>query len=56
VNAVMNLRVPYNSGKLPSGYTTNGLSSSAQVHRASHLADTERRKWLCSVSSGRPQE
>jgi hypothetical protein len=30
VNAVMNLRVPLNAGKLSSGYTTSGLSSSAQ--------------------------
>jgi hypothetical protein len=27
VNAVMNFRVPYNSGKLSSGYTIGGLSS-----------------------------
>jgi hypothetical protein len=32
VNAVMNLRVPYNAGKLSNGYTTDGLSSSAQLH------------------------
>jgi hypothetical protein len=31
VNAVMNLRVPKNDGKLSSGYTTGGLSSSAQL-------------------------
>jgi hypothetical protein len=30
VNAVMNLRNPY-VGKLSSGYTTGGLSSSAQL-------------------------
>jgi hypothetical protein len=35
VNAVMNLRVLYGSGKLSSVYTTNGLSSSAQIHRFS---------------------
>jgi hypothetical protein len=35
VNAVMNLRFPYNAGKLPSGCTTCGLSSSAQLHRIS---------------------
>jgi hypothetical protein len=35
VNAVMNLRVPY--GKLSSGYTTGGLSSSAQLHRVSRF-------------------
>jgi hypothetical protein len=32
VNAVMNLQVPYNAGKLSSGYTTGGLSNSAQIH------------------------
>jgi hypothetical protein len=30
VNGVMNLQVPKNVGKLSSGYTTDGLSSSAQ--------------------------
>jgi hypothetical protein len=35
VNAVMNLRVPKNSEKLPNGYTSGGLSSSAQLHRIS---------------------
>jgi hypothetical protein len=33
VNAVMNLRVPQNAGKVSSGFTTGGLSSSAQLHR-----------------------
>jgi hypothetical protein len=33
VNAVMNLRVPRNAGKLSSGFTTGGLSSSAQFQR-----------------------
>jgi hypothetical protein len=36
VNAVMNLRVPYNAGKLSSGLTTGGLSSSAQLHRVNN--------------------
>jgi hypothetical protein len=31
VNAVMNLRVAYNAGKVLSGLTTGGLSSSAQL-------------------------
>jgi hypothetical protein len=31
----MDLRVPYNAGKLSSGCTTGGLSSSAQLHRVS---------------------
>jgi hypothetical protein len=35
VNAVMNLRVPYNAGKLPSGCTSCGLSSGTQLHRVS---------------------
>jgi hypothetical protein len=33
VNAVMNLRVPYNTGKLSSDVTTGGLSSSVQLDR-----------------------
>jgi hypothetical protein len=35
VNAVMNLRVLSNAGELSSGYTTGGLSSSAQLYRVS---------------------
>jgi hypothetical protein len=35
VNAVMNLRVPQNAGKLQSGYTIGGLSSNIQFHRVS---------------------
>jgi hypothetical protein len=35
VIAVMNLRVPQNSEKVLSGYSTDGLSSSAQLHRVS---------------------
>jgi hypothetical protein len=37
VNVVMNLRVPLNAGKLSSGFTTGGLSSSAQLHRVGWL-------------------
>jgi hypothetical protein len=37
VNSVMNLRVPYNAGYLPSGCTTCGLSSGTQLHRDSYL-------------------
>jgi hypothetical protein len=33
VNAIMNLWVPQNAGKLSSGYTIGGLSSSGQFHR-----------------------
>jgi hypothetical protein len=32
VNSVLNLRVPSNAGKLSSGLTSSGLSSSAQLH------------------------
>jgi hypothetical protein len=32
VNSVLNLRVPLNPGKLSSGLTSSGLSSSAQLH------------------------
>jgi hypothetical protein len=32
VNSVLNLRVSWNAGKLSSGLTTSGLSSSAQLH------------------------
>jgi hypothetical protein len=35
VNAVMNLRVPYNAVKLSSDHAIGGLSSSAQFHRVS---------------------
>jgi hypothetical protein len=35
VNAIMDLRVPENAGKLSSGLITGGLSSSAQLHRVS---------------------
>jgi hypothetical protein len=35
VNKVMNLRVLQNAGKLSSGCTTDGLSSSAQLHTVS---------------------
>jgi hypothetical protein len=35
VNSVMNLRVPLNAGKVPSGCTTCGLSSGTQLHRVS---------------------
>jgi hypothetical protein len=31
-NSVLNLRVPYNAGKLSSVQTTRDLSSSAQLH------------------------
>jgi hypothetical protein len=34
-NAVMNLRLPQNAGKLWSDFTTGGLSSSTQLHRVS---------------------
>jgi hypothetical protein len=37
VNSVLNLRAPCNAGKLSSGLTCSGLSSSAQLHRVSYL-------------------
>jgi hypothetical protein len=33
VNAVMNLRIPYNGGKLSNGFTTGILASSAHLRR-----------------------
>jgi hypothetical protein len=35
VNSVLNLWIPWNAGKLSSGLTSSGLSSSAQLHRVS---------------------
>jgi hypothetical protein len=35
VNAVLHLRVPYNAGKLPSGYTAGGLTSGTKHQRIS---------------------
>jgi hypothetical protein len=35
VNSVLNLRVPWNSGKLSSGLTSSGLLSNAQLYRVS---------------------
>jgi hypothetical protein len=32
VNSVLNLRVPWNAGKLSGGLTSSGLSSGAQLH------------------------
>jgi hypothetical protein len=32
VNSLLNLRVPWNAGKLSSGPASSGLSSSAQLH------------------------
>jgi hypothetical protein len=36
VNSELNLRVPSNAGKLSSGLTSSGLSSSAQLHRVKY--------------------
>jgi hypothetical protein len=38
VNSVTNLGVPLNAGELSSGFTTGGLSSSAQLHRVGQSA------------------
>jgi hypothetical protein len=35
VNSVLNIRVPWNAGKISSGLTSTGPSSSAQLHRGS---------------------
>jgi hypothetical protein len=35
VDAVKNLRVPYNAGKVSNGFTTGALSTCAQFHRVS---------------------
>jgi hypothetical protein len=35
VNSVLNLRIPWDAGKLSSGLASSGLSSSAQLHRVS---------------------
>jgi hypothetical protein len=37
VNVVINLRVPWNAGKLSSGFTNGGIWSSAQIHRVGLL-------------------
>jgi hypothetical protein len=37
VKAVMNLLVPSNAGKLPSGCTIYGLSSGTQLHTVSEI-------------------
>jgi hypothetical protein len=38
VCVVMNLWAPLNAEKLSSGFTTGGLTSSAELHRVSYLA------------------
>jgi hypothetical protein len=40
VNSVLNLRVPWNAGKLSSGLTSSRISSSAQLHKS----------WLVNLS------
>jgi hypothetical protein len=49
VNSVLNLRVPWNAGKLSSGLTTGGLLSSAQLHRASLCVCA----WVCVCARAR---
>jgi hypothetical protein len=46
VNSVLNLRVPWNAGKLSNGLTSSGLSSSAQLHRDSLAATFSFKKLL----------
>jgi hypothetical protein len=38
VNSVLNLRVPWNAGKLSSGLTSSGFSISVQLHIVSYIA------------------
>jgi hypothetical protein len=40
VNAVMNIGVPFNAGKLLSGCTTCGFSSGTQLHRVGWLVSS----------------
>jgi hypothetical protein len=49
VNAVMNLRVPSNAGKLPTGCTTCGLSSGTQLHRVIVVTYTVRTRVTLST-------
>jgi hypothetical protein len=47
VNSVINLRVPLNVGKLSTGYSTGGLSSSAQLHIVNSGVDGRKTlKWF----------
>jgi predicted small integral membrane protein len=51
-NAVMNLRVPYNAGKLSRGYTIRGLSSSSQFHRVDWIGlAQDRDKWRAVMNA-----
>jgi hypothetical protein len=59
VNSGLNLRVPLNAGKLSSGLTTGGLSSSAQLHRVSFLLLVTQINWkyiLRAVTPKRPRK
>jgi hypothetical protein len=49
VNVVINLKVPYNAGKLSSSYTIGGLSSSTQFHRVSECMFSSQQRY--SVNS-----
>jgi hypothetical protein len=53
VNSVLNLRVPWNAGKLSSGLTSSGISSSTQLHIVSYLSMYQRRQnsTYCSAFS-----
>jgi hypothetical protein len=52
VNAVMNLWVPLDAGKVSSCYTTAGISSSAQLHRASSIASYKVAVTICDSAVG----
>jgi hypothetical protein len=49
VNAVMNLRVPGNAGKLSSGLTTRDLSSCVQLHSVL-VIESKRMTWAGHVA------
>jgi hypothetical protein len=51
VNMVLNLRVPYNSGKFLSGYTIGGSSRRAQLREPRVTLKLKRRS-LATASSG----
>jgi hypothetical protein len=52
VNSVLNLRVPENAGKLSSGLTTGGLSSSTELHRVNKAGGREREREREKVAYG----
>jgi hypothetical protein len=51
VNLVLNLLVPYNAGKLWSGLTTGGLSSSSQLHRVGYSVSVYKKQNPYTISN-----